>query len=157
MKATLGNVPRKKLADISNIPQEMRLGSQNDKSQHISIGPKEYIDMLKKVNSLFFWQWYIVLKNGVLNFSLIWPFLGIYLQENIELMKMLADRKYPLFVKELHLLIIVCRQKHIQNLEPMGAKGEVVCVFVCIYRAERFDLLQRWIYSMITAFAVKYL
>ncbi|XP_009623423.1 SHUGOSHIN 2-like [Nicotiana tomentosiformis] len=60
MKATLGNVPRKKLADISNIPQEMRLGSQNDKSQHISIGPKEYIDMLKK--------------------------------ENIELMKMLADR-----------------------------------------------------------------
>ncbi|XP_009783452.1 uncharacterized protein LOC107826517 isoform X3 [Nicotiana tabacum] len=60
MKATLGSAPRKKLADISNIPQEMRLGSQNDKSQHISIGPKEYIDMLKK--------------------------------ENIELLKMLADR-----------------------------------------------------------------
>lgn len=58
MKATLGNVPRKKLADISNIPQEMRLGSQNDKSQHISIGPKEYIDMLKKVNSLFLFCFY---------------------------------------------------------------------------------------------------
>ncbi|KAK4353426.1 hypothetical protein RND71_028944 [Anisodus tanguticus] len=52
MKASLGsNATRKKLADISNIREQMRFtSSQNEKSERISICSKEFVDKLHKEN-----------------------------------------------------------------------------------------------------------
>ncbi|MCD7447248.1 hypothetical protein HAX54_026367 [Datura stramonium] len=51
MKASLGNATRKKLADISNIPEETRLTNQNEKSERISICSKEFVDKVQKENA----------------------------------------------------------------------------------------------------------
>ncbi|XP_059317540.1 SHUGOSHIN 1-like isoform X2 [Lycium ferocissimum] len=54
MKASLGNnATRKKLADISNIPEEMRFTSQNEKAEHSSVCSKEFLDKLQKENMAF--------------------------------------------------------------------------------------------------------
>ncbi|XP_060212488.1 SHUGOSHIN 2-like isoform X1 [Lycium barbarum] len=67
MKASLGNnATRKKLADISNIPEEMRFTCQNEKAERSSVCSKEFLDKLQK--------------------------------ENMALMKIVAEKKYPLFV-----------------------------------------------------------
>ncbi|XP_060202775.1 SHUGOSHIN 2-like [Lycium barbarum] len=51
MKASLGNnATRKKLADISNIPEEMRFTSQNEKAERSSVCSKEFLDKLQKEN-----------------------------------------------------------------------------------------------------------
>ncbi|KAL0286328.1 UNVERIFIED_CONTAM: shugoshin 1 [Sesamum angustifolium] len=44
------NVVRRKLADISNLPQNQRLLSQGEKAQCIETTTKEYIDQLQKEN-----------------------------------------------------------------------------------------------------------
>lgn len=51
MKASLGNATRKKLADISNIPEEMRFTNQNEKSERISICSKEFVGKVQKENA----------------------------------------------------------------------------------------------------------
>ncbi|XP_060212489.1 shugoshin-1-like isoform X2 [Lycium barbarum] len=51
MKASLGNnATRKKLADISNIPEEMRFTCQNEKAERSSVCSKEFLDKLQKEN-----------------------------------------------------------------------------------------------------------
>ncbi|CAN4105817.1 unnamed protein product [Withania somnifera] len=51
MKDSLGNATRKKLADISNIPEEMRLNNQNENSERMSICSKEFLDKVQKENA----------------------------------------------------------------------------------------------------------
>lgn len=52
MKDSLGNAARKKLADISNIPEQMRINNQNEKSETMSICSKEFVDKVQKVRAL---------------------------------------------------------------------------------------------------------
>ncbi|KAF3621237.1 hypothetical protein FXO38_31933 [Capsicum annuum] len=52
MKDSLGNAARKKLADISNIPEQMRINNQNEKSETMSICSKEFVDKVQKVTFL---------------------------------------------------------------------------------------------------------
>ncbi|PHT82553.1 hypothetical protein T459_15568 [Capsicum annuum] len=73
MKDSLGNAARKKLADISNIPEQMRINNQNEKSETMSICSKEFVDKVQK--------------------------------ENAALVKIITEKKYPLFVQGLHFLI----------------------------------------------------
>ncbi|KAM3236535.1 shugoshin-1 [Capsicum annuum] len=51
MKDSLGNAARKKLADISNIPEQMRINNQNEKSETMSICSKEFVDKVQKENA----------------------------------------------------------------------------------------------------------
>lgn len=55
MKASVGNATRKKLADISNIPEERRFNNQNEKSERISICSEEFVDKVQKVESFYFY------------------------------------------------------------------------------------------------------
>ncbi|XP_016436609.1 SHUGOSHIN 1-like [Nicotiana tabacum] len=50
MKTNLGNTPRKKLGDISNLPLQKIFTSQDKKPEHILTASKEYIEMIQKEN-----------------------------------------------------------------------------------------------------------
>ncbi|CAN4115038.1 unnamed protein product [Withania somnifera] len=50
MEANSRNSPRKKLADISNLPLRKRLSSQVKKPEHIPGASKEYIEKIQKEN-----------------------------------------------------------------------------------------------------------
>ncbi|KAK9283907.1 hypothetical protein L1049_012162 [Liquidambar formosana] len=47
---TVGTVARKSLVDISNLPQQPKISSQDEKPQPISFSTKEYVDKLHKEN-----------------------------------------------------------------------------------------------------------
>lgn len=63
MKTNLGNTPRKKLGDISNLPLQKIFTSQDKKPEHILTASKEYIEMIQKVHFFVFVQCFIVLIN----------------------------------------------------------------------------------------------
>lgn len=50
MEVNSRNSPRKKLADISNLPLRKRLSSQDKKPEHIPAASKEYIERIQKEN-----------------------------------------------------------------------------------------------------------
>ncbi|XP_052186870.1 SHUGOSHIN 1-like [Diospyros lotus] len=51
-KGSLGGEARKKLGDISNLPQQLRLSNQYEKGQSVSNSTKEYIDQLQQENMM---------------------------------------------------------------------------------------------------------
>lgn len=52
MKTVIGNAARRKLVDISNVPQQMRPSNANDKLKHTPAEMKELIEKLETVISL---------------------------------------------------------------------------------------------------------
>lgn len=48
-KSSLGNLTRKKLSDISNLPPQARVSTLDEKSHLMPIATEEYTDQLKKV------------------------------------------------------------------------------------------------------------
>lgn len=48
-KSSLGNLTRKKLSDISNLPPQARVSTLDEKSHLVPIATEEYNDQLKKV------------------------------------------------------------------------------------------------------------
>lgn len=67
MKDSLGNATRKKLADISNIPEEMRFNNRNEKSERISICSKEFVDKVQQENAAL--MKIIVEKNKIIEIA----------------------------------------------------------------------------------------
>lgn len=81
MKASVGNATRKKLADISNIPEERRFNNQNEKSERISICSEEFVDKVQKENAAL--MKIIVEKNKIIEIA------GVEIQKmRINLQKM---------------------------------------------------------------------
>lgn len=84
---------RRTLADISNVLQKDKPLTQDQKSQSIPTTVKEYIEQLRTVMFI----------NGFCHHPYLWATClildcGFLIQENMALAKMLAQRKYCLWI-----------------------------------------------------------
>lgn len=92
-KPPLQSVPRRKLADISNLPQNVNKPSIQGKSQSIETTNKVYIDQLQKV---IMFVGIVIFIIGLLLMLFHLSLIVFFIQENMALVEMLAQRKYPL-------------------------------------------------------------
>ena len=105
-RASFGNIVLKKLSDITNL-QNVKVTSHEEKPPEMSEIEKNHVDQLVKVQSWFRLYAYVCVcvcqKNKLFFFVfLFWGCLmgfcgfGFLNQERRNLMKLIAERKYPL-------------------------------------------------------------
>lgn len=88
-----GSVERKGLSNITNLPQQPKSSTLDNKSQFISASTKEYINQLKKVYIMNY-DTFLLQILFCICFSLT-SLSNILVQENMMLLNLLAERKYP--------------------------------------------------------------